>query len=31
VESQWITNVNFVPLTPAVVGLDMQELAGVST
>jgi phosphate transport system substrate-binding protein len=31
VQSQWITNVNFVPLTPAVVGLDMQELAGVST
>jgi ABC-type phosphate transport system substrate-binding protein len=29
--SAWITAVNFVPLTPEVVGYDMQVLAGVST
>ena len=26
-QSVWITDVNFVPLTPAVIGYDMQELA----
>jgi phosphate transport system substrate-binding protein len=30
-QSQWITDVNFVPLTPAVIGLDMEELGTVAT
>jgi phosphate transport system substrate-binding protein len=31
VQSTYITGVNFIPLTPAVTGYDMQELASVTT